>query len=215
MRAAVRTSRVWTWGAVAALTLGMVGVAIPANAAPPASSNAPRVTVTAESPVDDTVTVRYEVNRGAKQIGQVVCTLDGEATACGIQEPPSKKSTSYSAGLAGLEDGVHVFAVAFTLTDGGAASAQVEFTIDTAPSLDEVCASIAGGTVTRGGVWEWTCAANPYTGPFVPLLDAITLMYGGKDTLAPFCLGREIRLDGTADTAQGLIDVTYSCPYPG
>ena len=68
--------------------------------------------------------------------------------------------------LAGLADGVHVFAVAFTLTDGGTATASVEFTIDT-PTLEETCTDLLGGIVTYnprpGEAWE--CLANPYLGP--------------------------------------------------
>jgi len=165
MRATGRTSSVWVWGAVAALTVGMVGVAAPANAAPPASSRAPVATASATEPVDDTVTVTYSVNRGAKQLRQPVsCTLDVVPTACGDVTASSKKLTSYSRDLTELAGGLHVFVVTFTLTDGGTATASVEFTIDT-PTLEETCTTVLGGTMTYNlGPIAWRCFADPYLG---------------------------------------------------
>lgn len=155
------------WGAVAALTLGMVGVvAAPANAAPPGSSNAPVATASATDPVDDTVTVTSTVNRGAKQIRQPVsCTLDDVTVDCGTQTGSTKTLTSYSRDLTGLADGVHLFVVTFTLTDGGTAAASVEFTIDT-PTLEETCATAMGGLViySPSPELDWVCIRYPYPG---------------------------------------------------
>lgn len=164
MRTGMRSSRVWAWGAVVALTIGLVGIAGPASAAPPPSNNAPLATADAV-PVDDTVTVSYRMNRAAKQITQPVsCTLDTSTVDCGVQLSTSKKLTTYSTTLTGLAAGSHTFAVTFILTDGGTATAAVEFIIDT-PTLEEACASLGGILVPGLSGSLWACDGQPYTGP--------------------------------------------------
>lgn len=162
MRTGMRASRVRAWGAVAALTIGLVGVAGPASAAPPASNSAPVATITAVAPVGDTVTVTYTINRAAKQISQPVCTLDMFTTTvdCGDQTGSStKKLTTYSTTLTGLADDSYMFEVRFTLTDGGTATTSAEFTITTAPSTyaewETACNSVSGQDF--GSFNSWTC----------------------------------------------------------
>ena len=149
-------------GAVAALTIGLMGIAGPASAAPPTSNSAPVATITAVEPVGNTVTVRYTINRAAKQISQPVCTLDTFTTVgCGDQTGPStKKLTTYSTTLTGLESGDHAFAVTFTLTDGGSATATALFTTD-APSLLEQECNRLGGILAVGGPYRWRVTPTP------------------------------------------------------
>ena len=142
MRTAGRTSRVRVWGVVAALMVGFVGAAGPASAAPPASNNSPVATVD-PTVTGDSVVVLSSVNRAAKQIRQPVsCTLDGATADCGLQATSSKKLTSYSTTITGLGVGSHTFAVTFTLTDGGAAGATVEFNISPPPTPHESCIAL-------------------------------------------------------------------------
>jgi hypothetical protein len=180
----MRTSKVWAWGAVAALTVGLVGVAVPANAAPPRSNSSPVATATASVPVGDSVVVDYDVNRAAKQIRQPVsCSLDGDALAdCGLQQSTSKKLTSYSANLTGLEDGEHTFVVTFTLTDGGTATVTAAFTISTSLSLEETCSAF-GGTINPDipSTVRWECGGlNVIVGEELAVL---------ADAMTPFCQG--------------------------
>ena len=112
----------------------------------------------------------------------------------------TKKLTSYSRALAGLADGVHVFAVTFTLTDGGTATASVEFTIDT-PTLEETCTDLLGGTVTYNpspGV-TWRCLADPYLGPFFTVVP-----------FSPFCPSN-LLVGGPGLSESGAITATVNC----
>lgn len=178
------------WGAVAALTVAIVGFGGPANAAPPAFSRAPVATATASEPVDDSVTINYSVNRALKQVRpSVMCTLETVTIPCGRATESTKKLTSYALSLSGLPDGVHVFAVRFTLTDGGTATATALFTIDTVPTLEEACTEL-GGILTEntadGAIW--TCLDDPYGGQQpAPGLDVFDLMDNWVEHLFAYC----------------------------
>jgi len=69
-----------------------------------------------------------------------------------------KKLTSYSKTLTGLENGEHVFAVTFTLTDGGTASATAEFSISTVATLEETCIAQNGYLlIGQAPSYDWLC----------------------------------------------------------
>src|SRR6187402_1223080 len=103
MRPAGRTSKVWVWGAVAALTVGIVGFGGPADAAPPSFSRAPVATAAAGEPAGDSLTIDYSVNRAVKQVRpSVTCTLDDVAIPCGGVSASTKKLTSYALSLSSL-----------------------------------------------------------------------------------------------------------------
>jgi hypothetical protein len=166
--------------------IGFVGAAAPASAAPPAGNNRPAATATADVPVDDTVVVRYEINRGLKQIAQPVsCTLDNVATDCGLQQSSTKKLTSYATTLTALPGGSHTFQVTFTLTDGGVATAVAEFSIEDTPlTLEETCATmlVGGGvlTLTPGESSSWLCTIDGFVASAEEVGE-------GFDLLTPFC----------------------------
>jgi hypothetical protein len=179
MRGIGRTSKLGVWGAVAALTIGMVALGGPASAAPPGSSSAPTATASAEDPVGDTVTVAYDFNRAAKQAGQSVsCSLDGTPIACGSITESTKKLTSYSLDLVDLPDGEHVFAVTFALSDGGTASATAQFTINVIDSVEEACASV-NGILERPLGYDFWCV--PPAGG--------ALAVGAFEVVDPWCAG--------------------------
>ena len=52
-------TKMWVWGAVAPLTIGMVGFGGPATAAPPATNNSPVATASAEVRAGNNVVVTY------------------------------------------------------------------------------------------------------------------------------------------------------------
>ena len=114
-------TKMWVWGAVAALTIGMVGFGGPATAAPPAKGNAPVVTASA-TVVGQTVSIVYTINRAAKPGNPTVtCTLVNTAThatttldGCGTPSP-SKKATEYRLTTPRLADGDYEFTVTLTL----------------------------------------------------------------------------------------------------
>ncbi|WP_314503879.1 hypothetical protein [uncultured Microbacterium sp.] len=134
-----------------------MGVAIPAGAAPPVSNSSPVATANA-TVTGNSVVVLSTVNRAAKQIRQpVFCTLDGATADCGLQGPTSKKLTSYSTTLTGVGVGTHTFAVTFTLTDGGAAGATVEFNISPPPTPQESCIALGGDFALGNRGYTWTC----------------------------------------------------------
>jgi len=201
MRTSMRPPRVWAWGAVAALTIGLVGIAGPASAAPPAANSAPVATATAATPVDDTVTVSYSINRAAKQIAQPVsCTLDTFAVDCGAQISTSKKLTTYSLNLTGLADGFHTFAVTFTLTDGGTATASTEFTITPPASAyaqwETACSGLNGFSAAGGSTWSCFSprgGLSDVTAPLKPICDEAPGFFDVRDpsNIDAFCLGIE------------------------
>jgi hypothetical protein len=147
-------------------------------------------TATAAEPVDDSVAVTYSVNRAEKQVSSPVsCTLDGGPTACGAVTGSAKKLTSYALNLTNLADGEHAFAVTFTLTDGGSATAAALFTIDTGPTLEEACAD-SGGVLTENTAdgQLWLCLADPYLGQQpAPGLDVFDLMDNWVEAFYSYC----------------------------
>ena len=161
----MRRSNVWCWGAVAALTVGLLAVAVPTSAAPPPSSDSPVPTATA-AVTGDSAVVDYSINRAAKQIRQPVsCTLDGHPVDCGRRGPSSKKLSSYSTTLTGLESGMkHAFQVTFTLADGGTASATVQFAIAPPPTPQQACIAQGGSYYPDYNFYRWFCesAAPPH-----------------------------------------------------
>ena len=182
MRAVGQPSKIWVWGAVAALTIGMVGMGGPATAAPPKTNSAPAATASASEPVDDGVTITYTINRAAKTgIPGITCTLDTPPVPivdCGTSTASTKKLTTYTLHLTGLEDGLHTFVVTFNLSDGGTASATAQFTIDTI-SPEEACAAQHGYLVTYRELVYWVCWPQ----------ETYVLGAGAVDALAPYCQG--------------------------
>ncbi len=169
----------WVWGAVAALTIGMVGFGGPANAAPPKTNSAPVATASAAEPVGGEVTITYSINRAVKQGNpSVSCTLDGTPLVdCGTPAASAKKLTSYTLNLSGQLDGTHVFEVTFSLTDGGTATATAQFTID---GLQQACTELINGVVARNpdASTLWACAsATPYGGPQPGSLEGINALF--------------------------------------
>ncbi|WP_401000835.1 hypothetical protein [Agromyces sp. GXQ0307] len=164
-----------------------LGLAAPAHAAPPAKSNAPVASATAGTPDDDAVTIDYAINRGAQAVADQACDVDGTPVACdAAADTTTKKASTYSVDLGDLTDGDHRFTVTFTLTDGSSATAAAGFTIDAAPTLEEVCASFTG-TLTEPAFDEgsyWTCIAEPYTGT---ITDTSELLLFGLNALRPYC----------------------------
>ena len=190
MRAVGRTSKMWVWGAVAALTIGMVGFGGPANAAPPQTNSAPAATASAAEPAGDDVTITYTINRAVKHgNSSVSCTLDGTPLVdCGTATTSAKKLTSYTLDLSGQLDGTHVFDVTFTLTDGGTATATAQFTIT---ALQQACTELINGVVTLNPDAQhlWACvSATPYDGPQPGSLQGIGDLGGrARSDLLPFC----------------------------
>jgi|GEM_PF-3502889 len=167
-----------------AAAIATFGIAAPANAAPPAHSNAPAATAAAGIPDGQDVTITYGLNRGAQAVADQACELDGVEIPCDdVADSTTKKASTYSVDLTGLSVGDHVFTVTFELTDGGTASASAEFTIE--QTLEEACAYLTGIlTTSETETWVWKCIANPYTGS-IPT--PIELVETGVDVLTPYC----------------------------
>ena len=99
-------TKMWVWGAVAALTIAMVGFGGPATAVPPPTSSAPAATASAAVHEDGSVTVTYTINRVAKLTNPTVtCTLDDPPVSadCGKPTGSTKKLTTYTTELTGLK----------------------------------------------------------------------------------------------------------------
>ena len=147
MRAVGRTSKIWVWGAVAALTIGMVGFGSPANAAPPKTNSAPVATASAAEPVGDEVTITYSINRAVKQGNpSVSCTLDGTPLVdCGTATASAKKLTSYTLNLSGQIDGHARVRGHFQPDRRRHRHATAQFTIN---ALQQACTELINGVVT-------------------------------------------------------------------
>ena len=166
-------TKMWAWGAVAALTLGMVGIGSPATAAPPDKSSAPAATAASAVQEDGSVTFTYKINRAAK-LGNptVTCTLVNTAThatttldGCGTPSP-SKKATEYRLTTPFLADGEYEFTVTLTLTDGGTATASAPFTIAAAAQLQAACTDVMRGLLYFSSpednvTYIWQCTQYP------------------------------------------------------
>ena len=180
----------WLWGAVAALTIGMVGFGGPATAAPPPTSSAPAATASAA--VDGAyVTITYTINRAAKPgHPTVTCSLvsDGATyTPDCSRGIPTKKLTTYGLTFIGLPDGDYEFTLTFTLSDGGTASATTQFTIDT---LAASCEALGGVLVYNPDPdTGWSCGDHPGTplGTAEEAAEAEALLLSWEAALQPHC----------------------------
>ena len=180
-------TKMWVWGAVAALTIGMVGFGGPATAAQPAPSNAPAATASAK-PAGYSVTITSTINRAVTPGNPTVtCTLASTALGgttllddCGAATS-TKKLTTYARTIPGLAAGEYTLVVTFTLSDGGTATATAHFTIlglreACAAQRDAYQASLMESVPNRPDI-EWTCFSK------FPLL-ATALA-----ALSPYCSG--------------------------
>lgn len=173
-----------TLALAAVAALATIGIAGPANATPPAHSNAPAASASAGTPEGQDVTVTYSFNRGAQAVADQVCELDGGEIPCdAAPDSTTKKASTWSVDLTGLAVGDHVFTVTFVLTDGGTASATAELTIE--QTLEEACTSLTGIlTTSETETWVWKCIADPYTGSIPTVIE---LVETGIDVLTPYC----------------------------
>jgi len=187
---------------------GMLGLASAADAARPGTDAKPVATASA-SVTEDTALIQVSVSRAVKQIHTAVCTLDGTDIGCGTPVAGgSKKSATYSISLTQLTPGDHQFTAAFTLTDGGRASASASFTVVPPPATPQsACASVGGTYAPQFTGWE--CHKH-----FDTSADMFAASAAFTGALNPVCESGRVRGWYSAPDPAGGREGWNICDYP-